>query len=62
MTLKCKDSEIFLEEEGHSTKKLTKSKQSIFQLASQKQSLKQLYQTMTEVDKSCTKLVKDEGR
>ena len=46
----------------HSTKKSSKSKQSIFLLAFQKQGLKQLYQMMAEVDKSCTKLTKDEGR
>ena len=53
---------ICLVEEGHPTKKSTKSKQTPFQLVFQKQGLKQLYQTMAEVDKSCTTLTKDEGR
>lgn len=53
---------FLVEEEGHPTKKPTKTRQSPFQLAFQKQGLKQLYQTMAEVDKSCTTLTKDEGR
>ena len=56
MTLKSS-----LEVVVHSTKKPTKSKQTPFQLSFQKQGLKQLYQTMAEVDKSCTTLTKDEG-
>ena len=43
-------------------KKIIKSKQSSFQLSLQKQGSKQLYQMMTEVDKSCTKLIKDDER
>ena len=58
MTLKSSLVEVVV----HSTKKSSKSKQSPFQLAFQKQGLKQLYQTMAEVDKSCTTLTKDEGR
>jgi len=46
----------------HSTKKSSKSKQSPFQLAFQKQGSKQLYQTMVEVDKSWATLTKDKGR
>ena len=59
MTLKRKGSEFLLVEVEQSRKKFIKSKQSSFQLALQKQGLKQLYQTMAEVDKSCTKLTKD---
>ena len=54
--------EFFVEEEGQAEKKFEKSKQSVFQLALQKEGLKQLYRTMREVDNSCTKLTKDEGR
>ena len=53
--------EFFVEEEL-SAKKLTESKQSIFQLAFQKQGLKQLYHPLRKGDQSCTKLTKDEGR
>jgi hypothetical protein len=62
MTLKRKDSEIFLVEEERYAKKSKKSKQSVFQLAFQKQGLKQMYRTMREVDNSCTTLTKDERR
>jgi len=60
--LNCEVSIFFLEEERQAEKKFEKSKQSVFQLALQKQGLKQLYRTMREVDNSCTKLTKDEGR
>jgi hypothetical protein len=55
-------SEFFLEEEGQPKKILIESKISIFQLALQKQGLKQQYHSLREVNKSCTKLTKDEGR
>ena len=62
MILKSKDSEILLVEVEQSKKNFIKLKQSIFQLALQKQGSKQLYQTMAEVDKSCIKLTKERGR
>jgi hypothetical protein len=62
MTLKRKSYEFLLVEEERSRKKFIKSKQSIFQLALQKQGLKQQYHQLREDDKSCTKLTKDEGR
>ena len=60
--LNCEVSVFFLEEERQAEKKFEKSKQSVFQLALQKQGLKQLYRKMREVNNSCTKLTKDEGR
>jgi hypothetical protein len=63
MTTLHQSSEFSLvEEEGHTKKILIESKQSIFQLALQKQGLKQQYHSLREVDKSCTKLTKDGGR
>jgi len=44
--LNCEVSEFFLVEERQTEKKFKKSKQSVFQLALQKQGLKQLYQTL----------------
>ena len=46
----------------HRKKIFTKSKQSIFQLAFQKQGLKQPYHTLRKGSKRCPKLTKDEGR
>ncbi len=54
--------EFFVEEEGQVEKKFKKSKQSVFQLAFQKQGLKQLYHPLRKGAQSCTKLSKDEGR
>jgi len=62
MTLKCKSSEILLVEEERYAKKSKKSKQSVFQLAFQKQGLKQMYHPLRKGDQSCTKKEKDEGR
>ena len=61
ISLKGQASEFFLEEEGRVCKNSC-SKQSIFQLAFQKQGLKQLYHPLRKGDQSCTKLTKDEGR
>lgn len=55
-------SEFFLEEEGQPAKKLKETKQSVFQLAFQKQGLKQLYHPLRKGVQSSTKLTKDEGR
>jgi len=60
--LRCQVSEIFLEEEGRSAKKLTETTQSIFQLAFQKQGLKQLYHLLRKVVTRCTKYQKDGRR
>ena len=54
-------SEFFLEEEQPANK-LTETKQSIFQLAFQKQGSKQLYQPLRKGAQSSTKLKKDERR
>jgi len=59
--LQYQDSEFFLEE-GRSAKKLTESIQSVFQLAFQKQGLKQLYQSLRKGDQCCTTLIKYEWR
>jgi len=55
-------SEFFLEEEGRSEKKFKKSKHSVFQLAFQKQGLKQLYHPLRKVVIRCTTIKKDWGR
>ena len=62
MTLQSKCSDFFLEEEGQPTKKLKETKQSIFQLAFQKQGSKQLYRTLRKGAKSRTKSEKDGWR
>ena len=54
--------EFFLVEEERFAKKSKKSKQSVFQLALQRQGLKQLYHPLREGVQSCTKLTKDGGR
>ena len=61
ISLKGQASEFFLEEEGQPAKKLKETKQSIFQLAFQKQGLKQLYQPYRKVVQRCT-TSKKEGR
>jgi hypothetical protein len=60
--LQYQGSEFFLEEEGRHAKKLTESTQSVFQLAFQKQGLKQLYHPLRKGDQSCTKYQKDGRR
>ena len=60
--LNCEVSEFFLVEERQAEKKFKKSKQSVLQLALQKQGLKQLYHPLRKGAQSCTKLTKDEGR
>ena len=62
ISLKGQGSKFFSEEEGRSTKKLEESKQSVFQLAFQKQGLTQLYHPLRKGVQSSTKLTKDEGR
>ena len=59
--LNCEVSEFFLVEERQAEKKFKKSKQSVFQLALQKQGLNQRYHPLRKGDQSCTKLTKDEG-
>ena len=54
--------EFYVEEEGRYTKKLEESKQSVFQLALQKQGLKQLYHPLRKVVISCITIKKDWGR
>ena len=54
--------ESFLVEERQAEKKSKKSKQSVFQLAFQKQGLTQLYHPLRKGVQSSTKLTKDEGR
>jgi len=60
--LRCQVSEFCLEEEGRVCKKLTESKHSIFQLAFQKQGLKQLYHPLRKVVIRCTTSKKDGRR
>jgi len=59
--LRCQGSEFCLEE-GRSAKKLTETTQSIFQLAFQKQGLKQLYHPLRKVVIRCTTSKKDGRR